>query len=163
PAGELVGDAVQKRLLALQLLEFQAVLPSDADEVFSVDGTAPKRVVRDVPVRPPEVEPVRDERGAHRAAGVAGGARHEHGRESRLAQDPRVRPAIQGHTAAETEVLDARLALQPARQVDEDILEHELYARCDVRPARAVRGREIDRLGWVARRTERLHELLGEA
>src|SRR5205807_10004479 len=64
-----------------------------------------------------------------------------------------------GDAAAEAEILEAGLALQPAGKVDEDLLQYPLHARGDIGVAPAIRRRRVDALPGMARRSQLGDEL----
>jgi hypothetical protein len=78
-------------------------------------------MIGDVAVRIAEVDSIRVERGAQRAARIARRRWHEQPLEARLGKDARVGDAIECHAAPVTEVRQPRLALKPARDVDKDV------------------------------------------
>ena len=123
----------------------------------AVHRRSPERMIGHVAVRIAEVDAVGIERRAQRAAGVARRRRHEHALESGLGEDPRIGDAVERHAAAEAEVRQAGLAVQRARDVDQDVLEHALHAGGAVGEAPALgasRGRSA-RSGCAAARTDR--------
>src|SRR6185295_4254490 len=151
--GELLCDAVDHFLLR-EALRLEPVFRRDAEEVGGVRIRSPIRVVGDLPVRPPEVDAIGVERRAEGAAGIARRRRDVQVAEAGFAQDARVGDAVQGDASAEAERVEARLPLQPAGEVDEDLLEHELHAGGDVGMTLPLRRLWIDRSPRIPWRTQ---------
>ena len=115
--GEIVGDPRQQRLVA-EFLDQLVVLAGGSREVSRINGRTPERMVGHGAIGILEVDPVGVERGAQRAAGIARRRRHEDAIEPRLGEQPRVRDAVQRHTAAEAQVAQSRLLPQRLGDVD---------------------------------------------
>ena len=105
------------------------------------------------------MDPIGVERRAQGASGIARRGWDVEIVESGFAQDSRVGDAVQGDAAAEAEILEAGLALQPAGKVDEDLLQYPLHARGDIGVAPAIRRRRVDALPGMARRSQLGDEL----
>jgi hypothetical protein len=154
---KLVGGAADHLGVVAEAVDGQSVLARDARDVARL--RSPEGMVGHGAMRALAVEPIHPERRAHRAARVPGRARDEDAGKSRLAQDARVRAAIQRDAAAEAESGEAGLCLEPAGQVDQRLLEDPLDGAGDVREAAAVGAAQVDRVPGVAGRPEHFDEL----
>jgi hypothetical protein len=107
-------------------------------------------MIGDVPVGILEVDAIRVERGAQRAARVAGRRRHEQALETGFGEEPCVGHAIERHATAEAQVGQAGFAPQRPRDVQQRVLEHRLHAGRAVGEPAAVVALQIDRIVGVA-------------
>ena len=155
---ELAGDEIEQRRL-VELLDALSILTRRAGELLRVDARSPERVIGHLAIGVAEIDAVRIERGAKRAAGIARRRRHEHAIESGLREDSRVGDAVQRNAAAETQVAQAGLALQRARHVDQRVLEHTLDAGGAISKAPAFGRLEIDRVVRASWWSEQIDEL----
>ena len=159
--GQIVGDPLDQRVL-VQFFDKLAVFVCHFCQPGPVNRRPPERVIRDFAVRVAEVDTVRIERGAERAAGIAGSGRDEDALEAGLGKDPCVGDAIQCHTAANTKIRHARLALKTAGHLNQSVLENSLHAAGAIREPLAPRGLQVNRLRRVTRRSEQVHETRGK-
>src|SRR6516164_1673430 len=96
-----------------------------------------------VAVAPAEVDPIRVERGAERAARIARRGWHEHAIETRLREDPRVGHTVEGDTAAETQIREPRFLTERTRDPDQRVLQHALDACRAVREPAPFRRLDV--------------------
>src|SRR5205085_10738390 len=154
---QLAGDPADDLAVVAQPIHGQAVLPRDARDIPGLG--APERMVGHLAVKAAEVEAIDAERGPDGAAGVAGRAGNEDAGEPRFAQDARIGAAVERDAAAEAEVVEPRLLVEPSRQIDQRLLEDPLHGAGDVGEAAALLAREVDGIPGIARRSEDVDEL----
>ena len=154
---QLGGDLLEQPLV-IDLVERQPILAGDAEQRLRIDRRPPIGMVGEVAVGTAELDAVGMERGAERAARVAGRGRHEDPAEAAFAEHAPVGDAVERHPAAEAEIVEAGLALEVARDIDQYLLEHRLRAGGDVGEAAALVFAQVDRLIGSARRAEQLDE-----
>src|SRR5262245_37410793 len=136
---ECVRDSLDQLWIG-EFLDVLTILPRYAQQILRVHMGAPEWMIRQVPVRLAKVHTVRIERRAQCAAGVAGRRRDKHAFEAGLVKDSGVRHAVESNAAAETQIRQARLLVEGARQIDQRFFEHPLYAGGAIGESVALRG-----------------------
>ncbi len=157
---QLVRDAREKLRLG-GVLGGEPILGGETRQLGRLRLGSPEGMVGHLPPGIAEVHPVGVQRGAEGAACVTWSGRHEHALEPALAQDARVRAAVQRHAAAQAQVRQARLGAQRGGEIDQRIFEDPLHGGSDVRAVAPVLGGQVDGFPGLARRAERVEELRG--
>src|SRR5262245_19907519 len=155
--GELVGGAFDQGRV-VQRLDRLPVLPRRSRQLPRVHWWAPERMVGHVAIWVVEVHPIGIQRRAQGAAGIARSGRNEYARETRLREDPRVGEAVQRDATAKTQIRQAALLMECARDVHEPVFEDLLNARRAVGEPPAFVCLEIDGLVWMSRCPEQVDE-----
>jgi hypothetical protein len=86
----------------VELLDVVAVLVRGSRQFAGVDRRPPEWMVRHIPVRVVEVDPIRIERGSQCAAGISRRGWDEHALEPRLGQDAGIGHAVERDASAKT-------------------------------------------------------------
>src|SRR5438067_1224121 len=136
----------------------QPVLDREARQLHRIRFGSPEWMIQNGARGTAEVQTVHAQRGPESASRVARGWRDQDARKAALAQDARVRAAVQRDAASETQVGKPYLFVQPPRHIDERLLEDALHRRGDVRVMAAGFALRIDRVPRIARGTERVDE-----